>query len=107
MWQSQNNVNLDYFPSNFVIQQQKLWYIDYEYNPYSDDWDFENWGIYYWLNTNGMKEFIKTDNPLAINQFADSGIPIKESFEKKAQQIIERYTWKSSENKNLRSFEII
>ena len=26
-----------------------LWYVDYECNDYSEQWDFEHWGIQYWL----------------------------------------------------------
>ena len=44
-------LNIDYFPTNFVMQQGKLYYIDYECNPYSAQWDFENWGRKYWSKT--------------------------------------------------------
>lgn len=43
--------NIDYFPTNFVMQDGTLYYIDYECNPYSDQWNFENWGIRYWSKT--------------------------------------------------------
>ena len=33
-----------------------IWYIDYECNEYSDEWNFENWGIRYWSQT---PEFLK------------------------------------------------
>lgn len=42
------NLNIDYYPTNFVIQNEILYYIDYECNNYSDEWNFENWGIKYW-----------------------------------------------------------
>jgi len=45
-----NNLNIDYFPTNFVIQNDILYYIDYECNKYMDEWSFENWGLTYWLN---------------------------------------------------------
>ena len=41
-------LNIDYYPTNFVVQADKLYYIDYECNPYSKQWDFENWGRQYW-----------------------------------------------------------
>lgn len=44
-------LNIDYFPTNFVLRQGKLYYIDFECNPYSDQWNFENWGKKYWSKT--------------------------------------------------------
>ncbi len=46
-------INLDYFSPNFVVQTHTglLYYIDYECNEYSDEWNFENWGIKYWSQT--------------------------------------------------------
>ena len=41
-------LNIDYYPTNFVFAHGILYYIDYECNPYSRQWDFENWGIQYW-----------------------------------------------------------
>ena len=46
-------LNIDYYPTNFIIQDEKLYYIDYECNQYSDEWNFENWGIKYWINNGG------------------------------------------------------
>ena len=43
-------LNIDYYPANFILCQEELWYIDYECNPYDPQWDFENWGEAYWLN---------------------------------------------------------
>lgn len=50
------NTNIDYFPTNFVMQDDVLYYIDYECNDYMDKWNFENWGIKYWSKT---PEFLK------------------------------------------------
>ena len=41
-------LNIDYYPTNFVVQNGILFYIDYECNSYSDKWNFENWGAQYW-----------------------------------------------------------
>lgn len=62
-----NGLNIDYFPTNFVIDGSKIYYIDYEYNLYSVEWDFSNWGIYYWLNPEGFGRFIETGDPGHIN----------------------------------------
>jgi len=48
-------LNIDYFPTNFIVQSGSIFYIDYECNPYMDEWSFENWGIKYWSMT---QEFI-------------------------------------------------
>ena len=42
-------LNIDYYPTNFVVQQGRLYYIDYECNPYTQQWDFEHWGKQYWI----------------------------------------------------------
>ena len=41
-------LNIDYYPTNFVLHDGLLWYVDYECNDYSEQWDFEHWGIQYW-----------------------------------------------------------
>lgn len=43
--------NIDYFPTNFIMQNGTLYYIDYECNDYMEEWNFENWGINYWSKT--------------------------------------------------------
>ena len=50
------NTNIDYFPTNFVVCEGRLWYIDFECNEYQQQWDFEHWGILYWTRT---KEFLE------------------------------------------------
>lgn len=42
------NTNIDYYPTNFVLNSGKLFYIDYECNDYMEEWDFEHWGKKYW-----------------------------------------------------------
>lgn len=51
----ENNTNIDYFPTNFVVNKGLLYYIDYECNEYMEEWNFESWGIKYWSKT---KEFL-------------------------------------------------
>lgn len=52
-------LNIDYFPTNFIVQNGLIFYVDYECNPYSDDWNFENWGIKYWSKTKEFIEYVK------------------------------------------------
>ena len=44
-------LNIDYFPTNFVVREGLLYYVDYECNGYMDEWSFDNWGIKYWSRT--------------------------------------------------------
>lgn len=41
-------LNIDYFPTNFVVREGKLYYVDYECNSYMAQWDFDHWGRQYW-----------------------------------------------------------
>lgn len=50
------NTNIDYFPTNFIVQNGEMFYIDFECNDYMEEWNFENWGIKYWSKT---EEFLK------------------------------------------------
>lgn len=52
------DTNIDYFPTNFVLQDGKLYYIDYECNAYMQQWDFEHWGIKYWSKTAELMEYL-------------------------------------------------
>lgn len=45
------NLNIDYYPTNFVAQDGQLYYIDFECNGYMEQWNFENWGCKYWSKT--------------------------------------------------------
>ncbi len=55
----EKNLNIDYFPTNFVVRDEHLFYIDYECNQYSDTWNFDNWGIKYWSHTKELEEYLK------------------------------------------------
>ena len=52
-------LNIDYFPTNFVIRDGLLWYVDYECNAYADEWNFENWGIRYWSKTPEFQAYLE------------------------------------------------
>ena len=42
-------INIDYYPTNFIVSNDTLYYIDYECNNYDPKWDFDNWGKQYWV----------------------------------------------------------
>ena len=50
-------INIDYYPTNFVVCGGKLYYVDYECNAYMQQWDFEHWGIAYWRKTPDFPEY--------------------------------------------------
>ena len=52
-------LNIDYFPTNFVVQNGVIFYIDYECNQYMEEWNFENWGIKYWSKTKEFLEYMQ------------------------------------------------
>lgn len=43
--------NIDYYPTNFVVRNDVLYYVDFECNIYMEQWNFENWGCKYWSKT--------------------------------------------------------
>lgn len=53
-------LNIDYFPTNFVVRDGLLYYVDYECNQYMDEWNFENWGRKYWSRTPEFEEYLKS-----------------------------------------------
>ena len=56
-------LNIDYFPTNFVVRDGLIWYVDYECNEYSDEWSFENWGIRYWSRTPEFEAHLRNHKP--------------------------------------------
>ena len=85
-------LNIDFFPTNFVIKKEELYYIDYEINTYCEEWNLENWGIYYWANSKGFAEFLKTHDAVSINRNIEKGIPFKIPFEEQVKEWIELYS---------------
>ena len=53
------NTNIDYFPTNFVVCCDEIFYVDYECNDYMEEWNFENWGIKYWSKTPEFLQYVK------------------------------------------------
>jgi tRNA A-37 threonylcarbamoyl transferase component Bud32 len=53
------NTNIDYFPTNFVVHADEIFYIDYECNDYMEEWNFENWGVKYWSKTPEFLQYVE------------------------------------------------
>lgn len=51
-------LNIDYFPTNFIVQNKLIFYVDYECNAYMEAWNFVNWGIKYWSKTKEFMEYM-------------------------------------------------
>lgn len=54
-----SHTNIDYFPTNFVVRDGELYYIDFECNDYMEEWNFENWGIKYWSKTPEFLQYVE------------------------------------------------
>ena len=52
-------LNIDYFPTIFIVRDGLIWYVDYECNDYMEEWSFENWGVKYWSRTPEFEEFLR------------------------------------------------
>ena len=59
-------LNIDYFPTNFVVRDGLLWYVDYECNAYMEEWSFETWGIRYWSRTPEFEAYLKEHKPTVM-----------------------------------------
>ncbi len=58
-WLAQEaGLNIDYFPTNFVVCEDRLWYVDYECNLYDPKWNFENWGNDYWWKSPAFLDYV-------------------------------------------------
>lgn len=53
------HLNIDYFPTNFVVNDDKIYYVDFECNDYMEEWNFENWGIKYWSKTPQFLQYVR------------------------------------------------
>ncbi len=53
------HTNIDYFPTNLVVSDDLLYYIDFECNDYMEQWDFEHWGIKYWSKTPEFLQYLE------------------------------------------------
>lgn len=86
-----NELNIDYFPNNFILRDHRLFYIDYECNLYNPEWDLPNWGIYYWANTEGFREHLTSGDIRFINESPETGKPVKKPFEEKVSAWKKKY----------------
>jgi serine/threonine protein kinase len=64
-WQAQQaGLNIDYFPTNFVVWEDTLYYVDYECNLYDPRWNFENWGNNYWWQSPEFEDYVNQNTDI-------------------------------------------
>ena len=61
-------INIEYFPTNFILQDGILYYVDYECNAYMEEWNFENWGIRYWSKTPEFIRYVEEQEKVTAKQ---------------------------------------
>ena len=61
------HTNIDYFPTNFVVQNEEIYYVDFECNDYMEEWNFENWGMKYWSKTPEFLQYVKDRKSTRLN----------------------------------------
>ena len=85
-------IHVDYFPTNFIFtNDMKIYCIDYECYDYNAEWDFINWGIYYWLNQKGMEELLKNGATDKLNK-PGTFKPFDEPFEKIKRELMKKFS---------------
>ena len=87
-----HHTNIDYYPTNFVLSNEQLFYVDYECNAYMDEWNFENWGKQYWT--------IDEDES-ALRILEQEGIEIREASPGDAEAFIEYFNRVGGETDNM------
>lgn len=66
-----DNLNANYKPHNYMIDRMDVVYINYEVIPYSEEYDFRNTGIFYWIHNHENKdekytEFLEGNEPFRM-----------------------------------------
>lgn len=51
---NKNNINIDYYPPNFILRKGLLYYVDYEIEKMDKRYTFEVWGKNYWTGKKSL-----------------------------------------------------
>jgi len=90
-----DNLNIDYFPVNFVLKGSELFYINYKVFPYTEELNLRNWGIFYWINNEGIKRYLDTGDEYFINNKGEKMPVITDFLKNKRDDIYREYViWK-------------
>lgn len=60
-----HRLNIDYFPTNFVVENGLVYYIDFECTAYTRERSFDGWGVTYWSKTPEFLRFVAAHAPHA------------------------------------------
>lgn len=60
-----HRLNIDYFPTNFVVENGLVYYIDFECTAYTRERSFDGWGVTYWSKTPEFLRFVAAHAPAA------------------------------------------
>ncbi|MBQ9010042.1 MAG: hypothetical protein IJ088_12050 [Clostridia bacterium] len=81
-------LNIDYMPHNFVLKDSRLYCIDFECNYYSEEWEFEHWGVFFWVNREGMEYQLRTGSHRLLSL---NGKPlVNDDLRQRAQDVLNR-----------------
>lgn len=82
--------HVDFYPANFVLCEGVLWCIDYEAHPYNAEWGLVEWGLWYWVNAEGIR--VTLDNPDAgVLNYPGTFKPRREGLESAWRRLVEAY----------------
>lgn len=51
---NKNQINIDYYPPNFILRKGLLYYVDYEIEKFDRRYTFAVWGRNYWTGKKGL-----------------------------------------------------
>ena len=57
-----SKIELDYFPTNFVIHKGELYYLSHFFSEQNKDKNLENFGIFYWFYSQELVKYLKERN---------------------------------------------
>ena len=60
-----HRLNIDYFLTNFVVENGLVYYIDFECTAYTRERSFDGWGVTYWSKTPEFLRFVAAHAPHA------------------------------------------
>lgn len=82
--------HVDFYPANFVMSGGRLWCIDYEAHPYNAEWGLEEWGIWYWVNAEGIRTTLANPDAGVLN-YPGTFKPRREGLEVARNRLVEAY----------------
>ncbi|MEE1296408.1 MAG: protein kinase [Bifidobacterium sp.] len=56
---TRKHIGIDWFPANFVVHDEKLYYVDYQCDDYDESRDFEHVGMPYWTKGQLLEDYVK------------------------------------------------